>query len=500
MKLKHILILLALLLTVTSSVFASEETSEEITDTTEITGTGYDSFAFLTDGNTGSYKNSAESAQLILSNPAGIGGIYIMFDIEYGAYTITEPNTGKTITAGQYNMLHEFIDLSEAFGGPVKSIAISFSNGKVRMSEIRVFTEGTPPANVQLWQPPLDGKTDLLLLATHGDDDQLFFAGLLPYYAGELGVNVQVAYMTDHRNLTNARTHEMLNGLWSVGVTAYPVFGEFADFRIDSLQGTYDEYRRLGTDKTELLEFVVTQLRRFKPLVVVGHDLNGEYGHGMHMVYSDLLVQALDITNDATQYPDIADKYGVWDVQKAYLHLYEANAITLDYDTPLEHFDGMTAFEVTQKKGYPCHLSQQYTWFTDWINGKNVPITKATEIATYNPCNFGLYRTTVGADVKKNDFLENIVTYAEQERLEQERLEQERLEQERLEQERLEKEQQEQAQKDENAHISQQPNHQEHTGDQKENSSLLPACILLIVLCLVLILVIIKLSNNNRRR
>ena len=44
----------------------------------------------------------------------------------------------------------------------------------------------------------------------------------------------------------------------------------------------------------------------------------------------------------------------------------------------------------------------------------------------------------MGEDVLKNDFIENIVTYAEQERLEQERLEQERLEQERLEQERLE--------------------------------------------------------------
>ena len=65
------------------------------------------------------------------------------------------------------------------------------------------------------------------------------------------------------------------------------------------------------------------------------------------------------------------------------------------------------------------------------------PITKATQITTYSPCKFGLYRSLVGADVQKNDFLENITTYAQQEQQEQERLEQERLEQERLEQERL---------------------------------------------------------------
>ena len=115
----------------------------------------------------------------------------------------------------------------------------------------------------------------------------------------------------------------------------------------------------------------------------------------------------------------------------------------LDYDTPLDYFNGLTAFQATQKLGYPCHKSQQYTWFTGWINGKSSQITKATEIATYNPCHFGLYRSTVGEDAAKNDFLENLTTYAEQERLEQERLEAERLEAERLEQERLEAERQE---------------------------------------------------------
>ena len=163
----------------------------------------------------------------------------------------------------------------------------------------------------------------------------------------------------------------------------------------------------------------------------------------MHMVYTDCLIKALEISNDKTQFPELAETYGLWDVPKTYLHLYEENTIELDYDQPLEAFGGMTAFQVSQQLGYPCHKSQQDTWFTDWINGDNNEITKATEITKHNPRYFGLYRSTVGEDVNRDDFLENITTYAQQEQIRQEQLELERLEQEaedkaRLEQEKLE--------------------------------------------------------------
>jgi len=492
-----ILLCLVLVAQLCPVLAVTETAATELTATTEYSGTGYDSFGFLHDGNMKNYKNSNGNAEIMIKNSSGIAGIYLMFDLEYGSYTVKNNDSGNVITAGESKMLHEFLDLESTFGAAPTSLTLSFTKGSVRLSEIRTFTSGILPSDVQLWQPPLDSKTDLLLLATHGDDDQLFFAGLLPYYAGELGVGVQVAYLTDHRNLTNARTHEMLNGLWSVGVTAYPVFGDFADFRIDSLQGTYDEYARLGTSKDELLSYVVEQLRRFKPQVVVGHDINGEYGHGMHMVYTDLLKKAVEISANAEQYPQIAEKYGIWDVPKTYLHLYETNPIVIDYDQPLASFGGMTAFQVTQKLGYPCHESQQYTWFTGWINGKTTQITKATEIATYNPCNFGLYRSTIGDDVAKNDFLENIVTYAEQERLEQERLEQERLEQERLEQERLEQErlEEERKQKEEQLRQEQLKNEEaQHRAQfwQAKGKQLIIALTILVVLAITLIIVIRK--------
>lgn len=411
--------------------FAQEAQKVEL----KITGTGYGSFGFLTDGSIAVYKSSAGGCSLKLESQEAFDSLYLMFDLECDPYTIHDDVDDITLDAGQYRMLHEFVQLQQ----PTTVVTITFPT-KVRLSEISAYSPGEVPEDVQVWQPPLEGNTDILLLATHGDDDQLYFAGLFPLYAGERNYRVQVAYLTDHRNITNVRTHEMLNGLWKTGVTAYPVFADFDDFRIDDKQATYDYFAKLGTTKEELLGYVLEQLRRFDPMVVVGHDFAGEYGHGMHQVYADLLVQALEISNDASAYPELAEKYGVWDVPKTYIHLYEENPIVIDYDTPLESFEGLTAFQVTQAYGFPSHVSQQNTMFYKWIYGRNGEITKASQIQEYNPSQFGLYRSTVGADVQKNDFMENVICYAEQERLEAERLEAERLEAERLEAERKEAE------------------------------------------------------------
>lgn len=437
-------LLAALCCTLTVSAEEVREAAD-ITEETTVSATGYGSVRFLTDKNTGIYAASQGNASVTLENAEGIGSLYLLFDLEYGQYTVTNNTTGQTMTAGTYDFIHEFIDLEAAFGAAPASVTLDFANGTVILSEIYVFSSGEVPDFVQKWEPPLDGCADILMLPTHGDDDQLYFAGLLPYYAGELDCAVQVAYLTNHRNDTNVRFHEILNGLWATGVENYPVFGFKWDFRIDDLNESYRIYTNYGVSREDLEGFAVELLRRFKPLVAVGHDVFGEYGHGMHRVYADILMKAADTAADPTVYPESAQQYGVWDVPKTYLHLLEENPIVIDYDIPLDSYGGLTAFQVTQKYGFPCHVSQHiYNAFSEWLYGLEGEITKASQIVKYSPCNFGLYRSTVGEDVLKNDFLENVTTYAEQARLEQERLEQERLEQERLERERLEKERLEQ--------------------------------------------------------
>lgn len=488
---------------------ATENLAEDVTQSTIYSCTGFDDSKFLHDGNIKTYKRSAGNAAITLENETGIGSLYLLFDLEYGEYTITDNATGNSITAGSHGYLHEYVDLSPL--DQPTSVTLVFDNGPVRLSEIYAFSPGETPDFVQRWDAPLDDRADIVLFSTHGDDDQLFFAGLLPLYAAEKGHAVQVVYLTDHRNDTKARTHEILNGLWAVGVRAYPVFGAFDDFRIDSLEGTYKEYAARGVTQEDLLEFVMEQIRRFKPQVAIGHDIDGEYGHGMHMVYTDVLIKALELTNDPDVFPEQAQRYGLWDVPKTYLHLYGENQIVIDYDQPLDVFDGMTAFEVSQKLGYPCHGSQQYTWFTDWINGKKTPITKATEIETYNPCQFGLYRSTVGEDVEKNDFLENITTYAEQERLEQERLEwekylEERLQREALNEERKAKEYERQVllaqQRQQQAQQEQAQAEQLQQADAAQTRSqlsLLIGSILLIALIILLIMTLFVLLNRRKK-
>lgn len=345
------------------------------------------------------------NASLTLEAEQGIGSLYLIFDVEYGSYTLTNNDTGKVVTLGETGFLHEFVPLE----GTPKSVTLTFDNGPVELNELYVFTEGEVPSFVQKWQAPRDGETDLVLFSTHGDDEHLFFAGILPYYAAELGYQVQVVYLTNHRNLTNGRCHEMLNGLWAVGVDTYPVFGEFPDYFTRNMADAYSLFSQRDITEEQLLSYVVEQLRRFKPKVAVGHDpINGEYRHGAHMLYADLLMKAVEVSNDPSAFPELAEKYGIWDVPKTYLHLYPENPIIMDWDQPLRSFGGLTAFEVSKSLGFICHESQ-YNDFAWYISSGET----AAQIPNFSPREFGLYRSTVGADAEKNDFFENMTTYAQ---------------------------------------------------------------------------------------
>lgn len=377
----------------------------------------------LFDGNIYGGYRSKDHVSITAAHEAGIGSLYFIFELPYGEYTLTNNDTGAVHTCGTQGFMHEFVDVEAIFGTTPSSITLTFDNGPVTINELYIYGPGPVPETVQKWEAAVENATDMILFSTHGDDEQLFFAGLLPYYAAELDYEVLVVYLTDHQNQYGTRRmREMLAGLWAVGVKTYPVFGYFEDFKTMTKHDTYKTFEALGHSKEELTGFVVEQIRRFKPKVVIGHDFAGEYSHGQHMVYAEVLAESLEITNDSTAYPELAEKYGLWDVPKAYFHLYEENPIVMDWDQPLEYFDGLTAFQVTQKYGFPCHKSQHRSWFYLWIYGDYGERTKASEIDEYSPCEYGLYRSTVGADVQKNDFFENVTTYEQDRIAEEERL------------------------------------------------------------------------------
>ncbi len=382
--------------------------SAVITDA-QFSAEGFSNTARLTDDNQRSASKSEKGSISIHSDKA-IASLYVVFHRLPPKWTLSGGN-GKSAVCGENTFLHEFVDVKEKLGTVSNDITLSFDS-EVSIAEIYAFSEGELPEWVQIWEPPCE-KADIMLLSAHADDEQLFFAGMLPYYAGELGLAVQVVYFTNHF-ATYDRPHEELDGLWTVGVRNYPAMSEFPDVYSENLDQALSGYKYSGYEYDELAGYVVDEIRRFKPLVVISHDANGEYGHGTHMLCSKLAKEAADTAADPEYRPESAQQYGAWQPQKTYIHCHPENKITMNWDIPLERFNGKTAFQMSQL-GYQQHKSQHiFPGLLEWLNGKYTTITKATQIHAYSPCDFGLYKTTVGADVKGGDFLENVKTYEQQ--------------------------------------------------------------------------------------
>lgn len=319
---------------------------------------------------------AGDTLKITCEDPAAY--LYMKFNQPPKPYSLTAGET--EIRCGENGFLHELIPLDT----PTREMTLQLDQTEI--CELTLYSPGNLPKEVQRWNPPYE-DADLLLLPTHADDEHIYFGGIMPLYAGELGKKVQVAYLTNHWG-EPYRPHELLDGLWEVGVTAYPVLSEFPDYYSESL-----EHARTLYDMEKMLGYQVELLRRFRPEVVVGHDVNGEYGHGVHRLNTWLLMQAIEQSEDASCYPDSALRYGTFQIQKTYLHLYPEHPLTMEIDTPLSAFGGKTAYEKAVE-GFSRHTSQQ-KYFTVREDGK------------YDCRKFGLYRTTVGFDTG-NDLLEHV--------------------------------------------------------------------------------------------
>lgn len=355
----------------------------------------------LTDGNEETYK-SCDCAKIVIDSPEQIGGIYIKFDRTPPLWTMIYKDT--TFTCGDYGFLHEY---QKIYLDNVRHVTLIFSS-KTSIADIYVISRGDRlPDFVQTWRPA-EGQCDIMLLACHSDDDQIFFAGSVPD-AVSRGAEMQVCYFINHWR-SHKRPHELLNGLWTCGLDRYPVIGRFPDIkRVDSEKEMLAVLAEKGYTYDQMVEDQVELLRKYKPQIVVVHDVYGEYGHGAHKLDSHSLRDAADVSNDPLAYRDSAEKYGVWDVPKIYLHLYSRNRIDFEIDVPLEYFGGKTAYQISQD-AFLCHISQLSTRYKTWLLGDDEkPILNSHDFIKYSPREYGLWKTTVGADKKKTDFYENIV-------------------------------------------------------------------------------------------
>ena len=383
-KCSKILFAATILLCLTS-VAVCAETARDITDSVIISSNEI-SIGSLCD-DTLSTHSSGKNVSISIYSTEDMGGIYIKY------YKIPDGGIlNDTFPIAQNKFLHEFIELDGE-----RQASLYFQN--VDISDIYIYSVGDIPKDVQLWQIG-DMPADILLCATHSDDDQLFFAGLLPLYAGHTDANVQVAYFINHYDTYN-RTHELLDGLWHCGVKNYPVISPFPDGYSESVDAAVNYLSSKGISYSDILSFQKSLLEKYKPLVVVLHDFNGEYGHGAHMLNTKSFIEVCENAGDDDFIPE-----------KIYVHLYDKSIISLDIDTPLDEFSGLSAFNVSQE-AFGFHKSQHWTWFYDWIYGKGARVTNSSQIRTYNPASYGLYYTRVGEDLHKNDILENVTLYFE---------------------------------------------------------------------------------------
>ncbi len=274
---------------------------------------------------------------------------------------------------------------------PRQLIRFKAASGNIEVNEVTVLTQGDIPAWVPQWEDPPE-KVDLMLFSTHPDDEVLWFGGLLPYYAGELDMDVLVVNAVFS---TYMRKLELLDALWTCGVEDYPIFFGFADNN-----GKVKDIKQKWMGRAYHPDNgPIEVIRQYKPDVVVAHDVNGEYGHNAHILFSTLTRNGVEGAADPNKHKESAKKYGTWDVPKTYVHLWGENQIRMDWHQPLSRFDGKTGIEVAAE-ALDCHVSQMdenAAWQMSDADG-----------GEYDNGLFGLWRTTVGPDVEKNDLFENI--------------------------------------------------------------------------------------------
>lgn len=390
---KWLIALLTLLALSLSVAFAAE--ANDITEDCKfkVCSSGR-KYTLMTDKKYTSYweSNKIKTPWIAITAPEGkpIAGLYVCFGNMPESWEIQTSDDGKdwfTAVPGDTRFLHAYVALPQ----PAQHVRLAVTSEKktaLRINDLFVLSEGDLPDWVQVWQPT-EEKADILFLSTHPDDELIFFGGAIPTYAIEQQRKVVVAYFT-RSNTT--RSSELLNGLWHMGVRTYPVIGNFKDSYAKNLKAAY----KSAGGKGKVNEWIVGLYRQYKPEVVVTQDTNGEYGHKQHMMIADAAQNCIALAANEDEFTASTIAYGTWQVKKLYLHLYPENQITFDWTVPLKSMNGATGIELAEE-AYTLHKTQA-------SSGMSV-----TETGTkYDNRVFGLAFTTVGEDVRKDDFLENI--------------------------------------------------------------------------------------------
>ncbi|MBR6030326.1 MAG: PIG-L family deacetylase [Clostridia bacterium] len=386
---KRIAILLILLMTLGMSAAAEE--GKDITSACKLAGSGMnrEELHKCLDGRYTTWSSLRKDGTLTIDGDGReLGGLFLRIYERVTTFRV-EAFDGTDWTACGEGTAHltDWYPLPE---GTQQARLVNTDKGRLFLAELQVYSPGEKPEDVHSWVD-LE-KADLMLVSCHPDDELLWFGGLLPTYAGQRGLRVQQVTVVPS---TPQRRLELLDGLWHCGVTAYPVFLNMKDSSTHTLSAQYKKW-----NKSTLYERVTAVIRRFKPEVVVTHDLYGEYGHGGHRATADAVTHAVSLAANADKYKDSLREYGTWQVLKCYVHLYDQGTLQFDWHQPLEAFGGRDGLKVATE-ALAFHRSQTAHGWAMEDGGDN------------NNAVFGLYYTAVGPDEDKNDLMEHIILVEE---------------------------------------------------------------------------------------
>ncbi len=368
---KTLLGVLLILVILLAGCALAETEAPDLTSRCTISLTGKNDVKNLRDHFFKSYaeSKSAKNPVLKISSPEPVYGLYLCFR-SMPAYEVQvdRGNGWETVYAGNPDFLHAFYELDGAtnirvLGVPSKASVMGFN-------EVTVFGAGKIPEWVQRWEPTPE-KTDLLFVIGDPDEELLFLGGAIPVYAVEKGHSVALACVAYDNP---SRRSELLNSLWSMGYRSYPIIGNSA--RPD----------KKASDKKNTA-FIIGAVQKCRPEVIVTMDEKGEGKNAYRKLAAELCKLAFD---------KAAEGENGWQAKKLYLHLYGKDPTVLDWTQPLKSQKGLDGIGAA-RYAYLYYKTQDST-------DKDV----LSDGVKYPNNTFGLYKSLVGDDVEKNDFLENI--------------------------------------------------------------------------------------------
>lgn len=388
MKKHAIALLLALLLTSLTAVAARAEEAVDLSPDCALTASGSArGLKYLTgEGQRGDHWPCAPGDTLTVETPNSVPAQGIMVSFLSDAPQLTVTANDRVIAEYAEPFQTCYIPFTEP--APVFTITVGEGVDKVRFKRLQVLSEGALPAWVQRWER-LEAPADVMLVATHPDDEILWFGGLLPTYAGELGKKVVVVNTvgsSDYRHL------ELLAAVWACGVRYYPEIGPFRDVKAKSVLEQY----KLWGGREALLRYITERIRKYRPSVLVTQDISGEFGHLHHSLTVQSTIDAVTtLAADPAFDEPTATLYGPWQPLKLYVHLWPEGEIIFDWHRPLAAFNGQTGLEVA-RAAFEHHVSQQNRGYSVEESGRG-------------DCRrLGLYWSLVGPDEALDDLLEHV--------------------------------------------------------------------------------------------